>query len=213
MGADAGFPYPAGGCVPMAVHAPAGDAGRFPNGVGAMKSVTKGFTLLELVVTLAVLAVVLGIGLPAFGPAIERIRVTNTYNVLTTSLMSARATAIARGEPVTVCPSHDGLHCRDDHIWEDGWIIFLDAQRTGDPASPRSILRRIDSIGAHLTLRSTQGRPRVRYLSNGRAPGSNVSLRLCGREDERLIGMVVVNNSGRARSQRFDGTTSCSSEL
>ncbi len=174
-----------------------------------MKPISKGFTLLELVVTLAVLAIMLGIGLPAFGPTIERIRVTNAYNVLTTSLMSARATAIARGEPVTVCPSHDGVHCRDDQIWEDGWIIFLDGQRTGEPAGVRSILRRIESVGSHLALRSTQGRPWVRYLANGRTPGSNVSLRLCSREDERLIGLVVVNNSGRARSQRLDGTKSC----
>ncbi len=174
-----------------------------------MMSAAKGFTLLELLVTLAVLAITLGIGFPALGSVVERTRIANTYHVLTASLMAARAAAITRGEPVTVCPSLDGARCRHDQVWEDGWIIFADPRRTGEPADATSIMRRIDALNGHFSLRSTPGRQRVRYLPSGRAYGSNVSLRLCAREDERLIGKVVVNNAGRARSQRSSGRRAC----
>ena len=174
-----------------------------------MKSAAKGFTLLELLVTLTVLAIALGIGFPTLASVIERTRVTNTYHLLTASLMSARTAAITRAEPITVCPSRDGRHCRDDQVWEDGWIIFADPVRAGEPADAAAVLRRIDALGGQVSVRSTSGRPRVRYLPSGHAHGSNVSLRLCARGEARLIGKVVVNNSGRARSQRSKPQQPC----
>ncbi|MGQ4661284.1 GspH/FimT family pseudopilin [Lysobacter sp. F6437] len=174
-----------------------------------MGPTVKGFTLLELMVTLAVLAVALGIGFPSLAAAIERTRITNTYHLITASLMAARTAAITRAEPITVCPSHDGRHCRDDQVWEDGWIIFADPLRTGEPADAASVLRRIDALNGDFSLRSTSGRPRVRYLPSGRAFGSNVSVRLCARKGARLIGKVVVNNAGRARSLRTSQGEPC----
>ncbi|MGH8085316.1 MAG: GspH/FimT family pseudopilin [Lysobacter sp.] len=174
-----------------------------------MKPAAKGFTLLELMFTLAIAAIILGMGFPALAGVIERTRVSNTYHLLTASLMAARTAAITRAKPVTVCPSLDGRHCRDDQVWEDGWIIFVDPQRSGEPAGAGAVLRRINALAGHLTVRSTSGRPRVRYLPSGRAYGSNVSLRLCARDGARLIGKVVVNNSGRARSQRSERRQDC----
>ena len=209
MGAGAGFPYPATSRWPIAVQSRLGDAATNPNGVGAMGSTVKGFTLLELMVTLAVLAIALGIGFPPLASAVERARITNTYHLITASLMAARTAAITRAEPITVCPSHDGQHCRDDQVWEDGWIIFADPLRTGEPADAASVLRRIDAINGDFSLRSTSGRPRVRYLPSGRAFGSNVTMSLCARKDAGLIGEVVVNNAGRARSLRTTRSEPC----
>ena len=174
-----------------------------------MTSVAKGFTLIELMVTLAVLVVALGIGFPALASLIERTRVTNTYHLLTASLMAARTAAVTRSEPVTVCPSSDGARCRGDQVWEDGWIIFIDPERSGQPSGTASVLRRIDAINGNFSLRTTSGRQRVRYLPSGRAYGSNVSLRLCGQDDEQLIGKVIVNNAGRARTQRANEYEPC----
>lgn len=171
-----------------------------------MKSVVKGFTLLELMVTLAVVAVTLGIGLPAFAPTVERVRVANTYHLLTASLMAARTAAVTRSVPVTVCPSSDGNRCRDDQVWEDGWIIFTDADRSGQPDTAASVLRRVEAINGDLSLRTTSGRQRVRYNATGQAYGSNLTLWLCGHGGEHLIGKVIVNNAGRARTQRTQRT-------
>lgn len=174
-----------------------------------MKPTAKGFTLLELMVTLVVLAIALGIGFPSLAAAIERTRITNTYHLLTASLMAARTAAITRAEPITVYPSRDGRHCRDDQVWEGGWIIFADPLRTGEPADAAAVMRSIDALDGHFAVRSTSGRQRVRYLPSGRAYGSNLSLRLCVRDEARLIGKVVVNNSGRARSLRTTRRQPC----
>ena len=160
----------------------------------------RGFTLAELMVVLAVLAVTVTMGVPAFAGVVERAREANTRHLLTASLMAARTAAVTRREPVTLCPSADGWSCRDDSAWEAGWIIFADPRRTGQPGEG-GVLRRVEALGGDLLLRSTRGRPRVRYLPDGRAWGSNISFRLCDGGDDRLLGRVIVNNSGRARSE------------
>lgn len=167
-----------------------------------------GLTLVELVVAMAVLAVTVTIAVPAFQGVMERTRATTAYHQLTASLMLARAAAISRREPVVVCPSHDGLQCRGDPVWDDGWIVFPDPGGAGQPVDPEAILRRGESPGGGLRVRGTRGRPLVRYFADGRAPGSNVTLRVCSPKDQ-LLGRVVVNNVGRARTDRMTTVASC----
>lgn len=213
MGMGAAFPYPGDRAAPTAVQPRHREDIGGPNGVGAMtgcmRAKATGFTLLELMVVLAVLTLMIGIGFPAMGTALDRARIANTHHLLTASLMAARATAVTRGSPVTLCPSSDGRHCRRDRAWEQGWIMFADPRRTGEPASASQVLRRVDGLSGDFLLRTTEGRPRVRFLPNGRAWGSNVSFTLCGGAPRRLLGKVVVNNSGRARSQRPRSEVDC----
>ncbi len=85
-----------------------------------------GFTLVELLVTVVVLAVVLTLGLPALQRTLERNRVTSDANRLVSALHLARSEAVKRGERVLVCPSRDGQTCGGD--WSAGWIVLrLDA--------------------------------------------------------------------------------------
>lgn len=175
----------------------------------AMRKDARGLTLIELLATLSVLAILMGIGTPLLGSLVERVRITNAYHLLTASLMTARTAAITRRHPVTVCPSRDGHRCRDDQVWEQGWIVFDDPVRDGQPAGPASILRRVDALGANLILRSTSGRQRVRYGRSGRAYGSNVTLSLCLQDVSKLVGTVIVNNAGRARSSRAGARVRC----
>lgn len=167
-----------------------------------------GLTLLELVVTMAVLIVTVTIAIPSFQGVVERTRTASAYHQLTASLMLARSTAVTRREPVVVCPSADGYRCRKDLVWEDGWIVFPDPLRNGQPAGPADVLRRADPIGGGLQVRTSRGRPLVRYLPNGRTSGSNLSLRVCRGEDQ-LLARVVVNNVGRTRTERTSGSTPC----
>lgn len=173
-----------------------------------MRKHTLGFTLVELFVTLAVLATLLGIAVPSYRALIERTRSATTFHLVTASMMSARAAAVTRGHPVTVCPSSDGMHCRSDSIWEQGWIIFDDQKRNGTPSGEDAILHRFPRLDGALRLRGTAGRQKLRYLGNGSAYGSNVSMHVCSAQGL-LIGKVVVNNMGRARSQRALPSTPC----
>lgn len=158
-----------------------------------------GLTLVELVVAMAVLVVTITIGLPSFSSLLERIRTAGAYHQISSSLVLARMTAITRHQPAVMCPSSDGQRCRSDLAWEDGWIVFTDHGRSGQPEDPADVLRYVNGIGGDLLIRSSRGRPLVRYLPNGRAYGSNVSLRVC--RGPRQLAKIVVNNVGRVRSE------------
>ncbi len=107
-----------------------------------------------------------------------------------------------RQEPVSVCPMTPQHRCRMDGIWEDGWMMFRDSRRTGQPAADGDILRIVDPLHAGLILRTSSGRHRARFQPDGRSTGSTLTLSLCSAEDRRVLGRVVLNNWGRARTER-----------
>ncbi len=168
-----------------------------------MRKQARGVTLLELLITVAVSGILLGIGVPSFQRVHERVRANNALHLLTTSLAGARLAAITRQRPFSVCPSRDGSTCRNDAVWDDGWIVYedmIDRSRTG---APKVVAHHVSGVGAGLNLRSTVGRQRVRFQPNGRAYGSNVSIRLCATHRRDHLGTVIINNSGRARVERI----------
>jgi type IV fimbrial biogenesis protein FimT len=166
-----------------------------------------GFSLAELAVTLSVLAIILAIALPAFGAMLQGARASSTYHLLMTSLAAARLRAIKDNAPVTVCPSTDGHTCRGDEIWNDGWILYLDPDREDQPSSAEAVIQRFDGVDNGLQLRSTADRIRVRFQPTGWSYGHNLSIRLC--RGDGFLGSVIVNNAGRPRTERQDGSTPC----
>jgi type IV fimbrial biogenesis protein FimT len=152
-------------------------------------------------VALAVLAILLAAGLPALRAMREHHASLAAFHGLTTALMAARMAAIQRGRPVTVCPSRDGLSCRTDQAWDEGWLVFADPGRRPQPARAEDILWFEARAPGLVAIRSTPGRPRVRFQPTGFSGGNNASLRLCLRGG-RHLGNVVVNMGGRARSER-----------
>lgn len=94
-----------------------------------------GLTMIELLITLAVLAILLAIGIPSFEGLMASTRVTNTTNELLSAFAQTRSEAIRRGQRVTICISANGIQCTNAGNWEQGWIIFSDATRAGNVAN------------------------------------------------------------------------------
>ncbi|WP_426664593.1 GspH/FimT family pseudopilin [Rhodanobacter aciditrophus] len=85
----------------------------------------RGFTLIELMVTLAVLAILTMIAVPSFRDTIRRNRVNSASNALLADLGYARAEAIDRGQTVTMCPSANGTSCTSSGTaWGSGWMVY-----------------------------------------------------------------------------------------
>lgn len=103
----------------------------------------RGFTLVELLVSVTVLSILLVVGVPAFQSFIQNNRQTSQLNTVVMTLLSARSEAIRSNTPVVVCTSTDGKQCRNCGSdtecgnWEDGWMVFTDVVRT-DPATERN---------------------------------------------------------------------------
>lgn len=201
MGARPGFSYPAIGAIPMGRDAATSHALRIVASKLNMER-EAGFTLLEAITVVAIVAIAASLGLPAFNDTLRRTRTATALHQLTSSLASARSTALMRRKAVSVCPSQDQLTCRTDLIWEDGWIVFVDAKKTGQPGGKADILRAGGPLSRSLILRTTAGRHRARFQPDGRSTGSTLTLSLCAKDDHRPLGQVVLNNWGRARSVR-----------
>ena len=95
----------------------------------ARRPPARGFSLLELMVTLAIGAILLGLALPSMSGLLGGSKTSATVNDLVFALQSARSEAIKRAAPVVLCPSADPLDA--DAVcapvsYADGWIVFVD---------------------------------------------------------------------------------------
>lgn len=163
-------------------------------------------SLLELSVTLAVVAVVCLLALPSFNATMSRMRADMLRMQLVSVFNSARSTAITRHEPVAVCPSDDGRRCIGD--WSRGWLIHRD--RGGPSASPaeEDILHyRAGYSDAAVRATTGQDRRRLRFQRDGRSGGSPLTVDIC--TGGTLRGRVIVNNVGRTRALRMREDTDC----
>jgi type IV fimbrial biogenesis protein FimT len=85
----------------------------------------RGFTIVELMVSLAVLAILLTLAVPSFTNATLGARLSAYANDLLASTQLARSEAIKRNAPVTLCASSDGTTCATSGNWRVGWIVRL----------------------------------------------------------------------------------------
>jgi type IV fimbrial biogenesis protein FimT len=114
-----------------------------------------GFTLVELMITLAIAVILLTIGVPSFNTMIKSNRLTTATNDLHAVLNLARSEAVTRGHRVTVCKSADQATCASGSGWEQGWIVFTDQNNNAayDPgATPPEILLRVHTaLGSQIS--------------------------------------------------------------
>lgn len=170
---------------------------------------TQGFTLLEMMVTLSVTAIVLGLGMPALADTVAHHRAITATHLLSSHFALARNTAITSRTPISVCASRDGEQCNADSDWGDGWLVYRDPKKSGQPASSDAILRRgVPAKGATRVL-SSKARRAIRFLADGRSAGTNITVRIC--IADRLHSSVIVNNLGRVRSKRSEAAEICGS--
>lgn len=168
---------------------------------------SRGLTVIELMVALAVLAVIATTAVPAMGRFVEQQRLTATANTLVGHLQFARGQAISNNTLVAACPSSDGASCTGGNRWEDGWIIYLDPDKAGQPAEPEDVLRVVDARPEHVM--HSGGRYRVRFKASGVAYGTNLTIRVCTRGNPEAARAVIVSNPGRVRATRDVDPSEC----
>ena len=85
-----------------------------------------GFTLLELIITVAVISIVMAIAVPSMTAFTKNDRLTTNINTLIGHLALARSEAVKRSQQVAVCISNNTVSCTGGD-WHDGWIVYIDA--------------------------------------------------------------------------------------
>ena len=124
-----------------------------------------GFTLMELMVTIALIAIFAVIAVPSYRALTADNQIIGALNDFANALGAARADAVARGQTVIVCPSNDpyaqspscNTATSGSQEWNKGWISFVDTNGNDKLDAGETILRVHGPVGNGVTLTSTGG--------------------------------------------------------
>ena len=118
-----------------------------------MKHRQTGFTLVELMITVALLGILLAAAAPNFDSALNSSRLAGVANELTGAVNVARAEAIRRNQRVALCRSADGAACAESGNWT-GWMVFVDADSNCSRAATEEVIK-TGSVDAPVIVRES----------------------------------------------------------
>ena len=154
------------------------------SGRAAPAEVDKGFTLVELMVTIAIAAILLMVAVPSFDDALLNGKLTSQSNAVLSTLQLARSEAIKRNARVTVCKSAQSTTppsgtCTSSGGWNQGWIIFHDADGDGVLDAGETIVQRGGALAPGFSLTGDANlSDAISFVSSGGATQSG-TLSLC----------------------------------
>jgi type IV fimbrial biogenesis protein FimT len=161
----------------------------------------KGFTLIEMLVTIAVLVIVVA-SMPSLLGVVKNGRLTANANNLLFAFVAARDEAVLRNHPVSICPSNNQSDCSGSD-WQQGWIVFADQNGSGDKDGDDAVLQVFASEGDIASLSSSNFDESVTFRADGTSAVSG-GFTLCddrGTAHAKAIcvaytGIAKVTNSG-----------------
>jgi type IV fimbrial biogenesis protein FimT len=184
-------------------HAPA--SGTTP---GRRRWPPVGATLIELVLALALAAALVMAAVPVWRGWLATLRLLGQAHALAGTMNHARSEAMKNGNRATICRSPDGVMCADAGGWEQGWILFEDADGDGERGPDEAVIRH--EPAAPPGIRMAANAPiadYISYTSYGHARRTNGALQM-GTIRACLAGtreiLIVLAHSGRIRVERTD---------
>lgn len=151
-------------------------------------------------VTMAIVAILLAAGVPAFKNYGWNLRMKTAMDVLQADLNLARGRAISHNIQTVICPATDHNSCSGQPAWQDGWIIFTDLNGDRQKQDGEPLLRYAGAID-FLEISSSRARSYLRFYPNGTSPGSNMSILFCDKRGVEYAGLIAVSNTGRIRME------------
>ena len=165
----------------------------------------KGLTLVELVCTMAVVAILGTVAVPSLRAFLQNAERAATVNSFFHALFLARSEAIKRGEVVSLCRSADGQRCATRSAqWTDGWIVF--ANRDRDDPAERDAGEQVLAVhegwdgGFISSNRLTYSfRPHTQGVVNG-------TILFCDPRGPSESRAIIISHTGRPRVSRTDAS-------
>ncbi|MDD5413092.1 MAG: GspH/FimT family pseudopilin [Methylobacter sp.] len=163
-----------------------------------------GVTLIELIVTISIAAILASIAIPSFSSIINSTRLTTYANALVTSLNLARSEAVKRGVQISIIGG-------TNNNWDSGWSIFTDLNGNGTLDAADTLLKTYPALTNGFTLRTgtTDYAAFTAYLPSGLSlTSSGDTFRLCDSSaDTKNSRAIEINALGRPRTS--EGTRTC----
>lgn len=178
--------------------------------LGLVRAGEAGFTLIELMVTVAVLAILLAIAFPSFTALVNSNRLTGNANALVAALQHARSEAVSRNASIVVCRSVNGTTCATGAQW-NGWITIVE---TGGAVLRVNTVKAPVVVSASSNISGNNDRVVFRPDGMARASGGallNARLAVCiattrPAENQRFVN---IGTGSRISVSRANGAGAC----
>ena len=149
-----------------------------------MKS-QRGFTVIELMITILVLALLATVGVPSFGQFVTNNRITTQANGLHADILYARSEAVKRDTQVIICRSSNpgATNPCNATAWEQGWVVFVDSNEDDIYTAGETIIKAQDQLLGGVNL-SLSGPTRIIYQGDGRLAVTNPTFKFCSADND-----------------------------
>ena len=126
----------------------------------------RGFTIIELMITVALLAVMVTIGVPAFTSTINTNETAAKSNAFLSALKLSRTEATKRRQNIIVCASANQSDCASNN-WSDGWIVFEDTDGGNDFDAGEIIIDTYELPAGFTITRASAGPDQILFAATG----------------------------------------------
>jgi len=177
----------------------------FTKGAPAAKLVyhlyTSGYSMIEMVVALAIITILLALAAPSFSAISSNAQLRGYTNQLIDQLQYARSEAVKRSQRVEMCKSENGFDCSHAGEWHQGYLIFADKNqdRQHEASEPILYIQHTLTSLQSLSYSAFPSPNYVIYYPTGLSMG-NGTFTLCDRRGSKHARAVILYKTGRIRT-------------
>jgi type IV fimbrial biogenesis protein FimT len=159
-----------------------------------------GFSLIELVVVLAIISIVATSAIPSLFSMVEKNQSANAINKIRSAISLTRINAIKSASIATLCPTDNNISCGKD--WSKGMMIFVDYNGDKLINNNDKLVRVFDKFShtSAITWKAFQNKPYLQYVATGFSNNQNGTFTYCSKtKNLEFAEMLIINRAGRAR--------------
>lgn len=167
----------------------------------------RGLTLVELLVTVSLLAVLLSLAAPSMSNALRAWQRDVATRAFVAHLQLARSAAITSSRRVVICASADGLACAGTSDWMQGWMVFVDENADLVPDTGRPVLAVQQALTGLRRMEAANGVAWFFFLPPGLMPARQTTVTIEPEGGTSVdLSQVTISSSGRVKTARVPRT-------
>ncbi|WP_413692305.1 GspH/FimT family pseudopilin [Pseudoalteromonas sp. KJ10-2] len=159
-----------------------------------------GFTLVEMLITIAVAAILLAIVVPSFNSLIESSKERTTRDSLVSAIHTASQLAQSERVNVYLCTTTNGESCEDTKDWGSDWLIYQDDDSSGDFDEDYDTIVAKISAKTNLITSTTE---EVKFMPTGHSLAN--TFKICSNTDNSVVYEMVLSRMGRITYEEASG--------
>ena len=172
-----------------------------------MKSQQQGFTLIEILITMVIVAIVTSFAVPGMTRLINAQTAISQVSKINSAIAYARSEAVTRTSNIAICSSDDGATCANSTTWSTGWIIYVDTDPLAGVQAGDEILKIQDDLSQSARLGADVNAAIFDPLGQ---PDTAINFALCDRDATAdFARRVTITRSGASRTSK--GGVTCPS--